>query len=118
METRCRARQLVCYQLAGVSVNLAGERARVIGDYDEVHALWAHTEHVGAGASDSRENIRKYLKRNPGLSLVGPPSSRTAGLRRASAGPRQAGRHGAGMTDGAALSIIMRSMRAPGDATK
>ncbi len=54
-----------------------------MSDYDEVHALWKRTEHVGVSASDSREDIRRYLRRNPGLSLVardgGKPATRRAG---------------------------------------
>ncbi len=41
-----------------------------IGDYSEVHALWKRTEGMGLGESDSREAIRRFLKRNPGLSMV------------------------------------------------
>lgn len=42
-----------------------------IRDYDEVLELWNSAGpglHVAAG--DSREEIRRYLRRNPGLSLV------------------------------------------------
>ncbi|MEX0586364.1 MAG: hypothetical protein WD176_06955, partial [Pirellulales bacterium] len=39
-------------------------------DYDEVVALWEATEGVGLNESDSRENIARFLARNPGLSMV------------------------------------------------
>jgi len=39
-------------------------------DYDEAAALWSRTEGMGLSASDSRESIEAFLRRNPGLSLV------------------------------------------------
>jgi len=39
-------------------------------DYDEVLALWQGAEGVCTGDSDSRENIARYLDRNPGTCLV------------------------------------------------
>ena len=54
-----------------------------MGDYDEVCALWKRTRGVGVGRSDRKENIRKYLRRNPGLSFVAreddKPATRRAG---------------------------------------
>ena len=41
-----------------------------IGAYDEVLVLWQKSEGVGLSGADSRENIRSYLERNPGLSFV------------------------------------------------
>ena len=41
-----------------------------IGDYDEVAALWEKSEGVGLDDLDTRENIEKYIERNPGLSFV------------------------------------------------
>ncbi len=42
-----------------------------IGDYDAVLALWQGTPGIGLdGESDSRAGIRRYFKRNPGLSFV------------------------------------------------
>ncbi|MBN2711562.1 MAG: GNAT family N-acetyltransferase [Planctomycetes bacterium] len=38
--------------------------------YDAVLRLWEETENIAVGESDSRENIERYLARNPGLSLV------------------------------------------------
>jgi GNAT superfamily N-acetyltransferase len=39
-------------------------------DYDAVLALWQRCEGVGLTPSDSREAVRAYLIRNPGLSFV------------------------------------------------
>jgi N-acetylglutamate synthase len=39
-------------------------------DLDTVLALWSQTEGVGLNESDSPEQLRAYLVRNPGLSLV------------------------------------------------
>jgi putative acetyltransferase len=41
-----------------------------IDDYEEVICLWRKTEGVGLNESDSKPNIARFLKRNPGLSLV------------------------------------------------
>jgi len=41
-----------------------------IRDFSQVHALWEHTEGVGLTESDSRENVAKFLRRNPGMSFV------------------------------------------------
>ena len=38
--------------------------------YDQVYALWARCEGVGLSGADSRESIRRYLRRNPGMSFV------------------------------------------------
>ena len=42
-----------------------------IESYDRVFNLWKQCEKgVGLGDSDSRENIRLFLERNPGMSLI------------------------------------------------
>lgn len=41
-----------------------------IADYDTALRLWQGTEGVGLNESDTRENIARYLERNPGLSRV------------------------------------------------
>ena len=41
-----------------------------INDYEKVHALWEASEGVGLSDADSKENINRYLKRNPGLSTT------------------------------------------------
>jgi len=41
-----------------------------ISDYHEVMNLWSMTEAMLLRDADSRENIRNYLSRNPGMSFV------------------------------------------------
>ena len=41
-----------------------------IEDYDEIFALWQITSKRALSASDSRENIARYLERNRGMSMV------------------------------------------------
>jgi len=41
-----------------------------IAVYDEVLALWRACEGVGLSDADSRENIGRYLARNPGMSFI------------------------------------------------
>ena len=51
-----------------------------IGDYDEVFSLWKNTEGMGLhNDADSKEGIRQYLKRNPGLSLVARDNKKIVG---------------------------------------
>jgi putative acetyltransferase len=38
--------------------------------YDSAIALWRQCEGVGLSSADSREGIRSYLERNPGMSFV------------------------------------------------
>src|SRR5277367_5545202 len=45
-------------------------RAMDINDYQRVVALWARSEGVGLGESDSQEGVAAFLRRNPGLSAV------------------------------------------------
>lgn len=45
-------------------------REFVIGDYDRAVALWNEAQGVELCEGDSREEIRAYLERNPGLSRV------------------------------------------------
>ena len=45
-------------------------REFVIDDYDEVVALWSVVEGVEVAEGDSKEEIRAYFLRNPGLSRV------------------------------------------------
>ena len=47
--------------------------------YEDVFALWRKSEGVGLSDADSRENIRSYLERNPGLSFVAFNGSRIVG---------------------------------------
>ena len=39
-------------------------------DYDPVYALWQVSEGIGLSDADSKEGIKRFLDRNPGLSFV------------------------------------------------
>lgn len=41
-----------------------------IQDYDAVLALWQASEGIGLSDADERDNIARYLERNPNLSFV------------------------------------------------
>jgi ribosomal protein S18 acetylase RimI-like enzyme len=41
-----------------------------IQDYDEVLALWSASEGIGLSDVDSKESIKRFLARNPGLSFI------------------------------------------------
>lgn len=41
-----------------------------IKSYDAVYALWQECEGIGLSQADSRERIKAYLKRNPGMSYI------------------------------------------------
>lgn len=45
-------------------------RPMTIEDYDEIYALWQITSKRALSSSDSRENIARYLSRNPDMSMV------------------------------------------------
>ena len=45
-------------------------RAMTIDDYDKVVELWRKTEGIALTDTDEREPMRRFLDRNPGLSLV------------------------------------------------
>ncbi|MBQ3433765.1 MAG: GNAT family N-acetyltransferase [Ruminococcus sp.] len=45
-------------------------RPMTIEDYDEVYAMWQITSKRALSAADSRENIERYLSRNPNMSMV------------------------------------------------
>lgn len=45
-------------------------RPMTINDYDAACSLWSRVEGMSLGASDTREQIERFLQRNPGLSLV------------------------------------------------
>lgn len=51
----------------------------LLSDYDAAYALWSETEGVEICEGDSREDIRHYLERNPGLSRVAEEEGRLAG---------------------------------------
>ena len=50
-----------------------------ISDYSQVIRLWSNTEAMLLRDADSKENIDKYLKRNPGLSFVALNSDKIIG---------------------------------------
>lgn len=50
-----------------------------LADFAEILALWKRTEGLGLNASDRREAIGRYLRRNPGLSLVATVRGRIIG---------------------------------------
>ena len=54
-------------------------RVFVIGDYDHAVALWNEVDGVEICEGDSREEIRAYLERNPGLSRVAEENDTMAG---------------------------------------
>ncbi|RME89920.1 MAG: GNAT family N-acetyltransferase [Anaerolineae bacterium] len=46
-------------------------REMTIADYDEVYALWRESEGLKLNSEDdSRQSIKRFLERNPGLSYV------------------------------------------------
>lgn len=46
-------------------------REMTIDDYDAVYALWSHTGNLGLRSlDDSREGIRRFLKRNPHSNFI------------------------------------------------
>ena len=47
--------------------------------YEDVLALWQQCEGVGLSDADSRESIRMYLDRNPGMSFVATADGRAVG---------------------------------------
>ena len=47
--------------------------------YDQVYRLWVDCEGVGLSDSDSRQNIKLFLKRNPDLSFLAVSGNRVVG---------------------------------------
>jgi N-acetylglutamate synthase len=47
--------------------------------YDDVLALWQCCDGVGLSDADSREDIQKYLERNPGMSFIASSSGKIVG---------------------------------------
>ncbi len=45
-------------------------REFTMDDYDSAVALWSSTEGIGLSQADERQNIARYLSRNPGQSFV------------------------------------------------
>jgi N-acetylglutamate synthase len=55
-------------------------REFVIEDYDGAIALWNAVEGVEICEGDSREEVREYLKRNPGLNRVAEAGGKIVGV--------------------------------------
>ena len=56
-------------------------RIMTVQDYDGVFELWINTPGLGLNATDdSREGIRKYLKRNPTTSFVAEDNGKIIGV--------------------------------------
>lgn len=49
-------------------------------DYDEVRALWESSEGIVIGDIDSRQDIARFLDRNPGLSFVAREAGELVGV--------------------------------------
>lgn len=45
-------------------------REMIVGDYEQMIALWKNTPGIGISDADSKKNISQFLERNPGLSFV------------------------------------------------
>lgn len=45
-------------------------KVMIADDYDSVAKLWTNSNGVGVNPDDSKENISKYLQRNPNTSFV------------------------------------------------
>lgn len=50
-----------------------------IEDFEEIRSLWARCPGVGWSSADSRENIRNFLLRNPGMSFTAVAEGRIIG---------------------------------------
>lgn len=51
-----------------------------IESYDDVLALWQQCRGVGLSDADSRENIKAYIDRNPGMSFVATACDKVVGI--------------------------------------
>jgi len=45
-------------------------REMTIADYEPIYALWQASEGIGLSDADSKEGIKRFLARNPGLSYI------------------------------------------------
>jgi len=48
-------------------------------DYDAAYSLWDATEGIGLSEADSRANIERFLRHNPGMSFVAVEGEASAG---------------------------------------
>lgn len=54
-------------------------RELTLSDYNAIYALWLECDGVGLSASDSREQIAMFLRRNPGTCFVAEVNGRIVG---------------------------------------
>lgn len=54
-------------------------REMTIQDYDAILALWRVSDGIGLSSADTRDNIARYLERNPGFSVVACDDGRLVG---------------------------------------
>ncbi len=66
-------------------------RAFLPNDYDSAYALWSETGGIGLSEADSRGNIERFLRQNPGMSFVAVEGGAGAGAGGAGAGGALAG---------------------------
>lgn len=50
-----------------------------IEDYESVYRLWQNVEGIGLSDADSKEGIKRFLERNPGLSFVATDGAQIVG---------------------------------------
>jgi putative acetyltransferase len=50
-----------------------------IEDYESVYRMWESVEGIGLSDADSKEGIKRFLERNPGLSFVAMDGSQMVG---------------------------------------
>jgi N-acetylglutamate synthase len=50
-----------------------------IEDYESVYRLWGNVEGIGLSDADSKEGIKHFLERNPGLSFVATDGEKIVG---------------------------------------
>jgi len=51
-----------------------------VQDYDEIRALWQESEGIELSEVDSKDDIARFLKRNPGLSFVARDNGQLVGV--------------------------------------
>ncbi|ACB85959.1 GNAT family N-acetyltransferase [Natranaerobius thermophilus] len=54
-------------------------REMTLNDHEEAVTIWENAEGISVTKSDSRDNIFRFLQRNPGLSLVAEKEGRVLG---------------------------------------
>ena len=54
-------------------------REFTLEDYDPVYALWKASDGIGLSDADSKEGIKRFLTRNPGLSYIAVQNNQVVG---------------------------------------